>query len=62
MIAIASSPKLRDTTPADRVSPVGILGRLPPELVLTLLGMLGARPTAHVVDVCFQSSTLIQWA
>jgi len=65
MITITGPPKSPDSTVADgvwidRISSLGILNRLPPEIMSTLLGMLDIQSIARFARVSFRGNTFVQ--
>lgn len=59
MISIPSSPNPPNLTLATRISSVGILDRLPPEIVSLILGMLDVQSAARFSRVSFQGRALV---
>lgn len=60
MITITIPPKPPVPTLANRASSLGILDRLPPEIISTFLDMLDIQSIAHFACVSFQGNTFVQ--
>lgn len=65
MITITDLPKppvstLANHIRADRISSLGILDRLPPEILSILLGMLDIQSISHFERVSFRGNTFVQ--
>ncbi|KAF4958496.1 hypothetical protein FGADI_2420 [Fusarium gaditjirri] len=60
MITIPDTQKPTQPTLAERVSSIGILDRLPPEIIFMLLGMLDIESIASFVRASFRGNTYIK--
>lgn len=60
MVQVTCPPKHSDSPLADRVSSLGTLDCLPPEIMSMLLGMLDIQSVVRFASVSFQGNTLAQ--